>query len=116
MKKNEFNGINMLYHYFIFLHPDNFDSSITHPRNYSFLNYNRLMQYFEIDEIMKVFHDANRTYKIVLPAETGKTGGGGSKSDASELATVFGKGGKNPRKRRKSKSKKRGRKVRTRKN
>lgn len=116
MKKNEFNAINMLYHYFIFLHPDNFDSSITHPRNYSFLNYNRLMQYFEIDEIMKVFHDANRTYKIVLPAETGKTGGGGSKSDASELATVFGKGGKNPRKRRKSKSKKRGRKVRTRKN
>lgn len=114
MKKNEFNPINMLYHYFIFLHPDNFDSE--YQEDYYFLNYNRLMQYFEIDEIMKVFHDANRTYKIVLPAETGKTGGGGSKSDASELATVFGKGGKNPRKRRKSKSKKRGRKARTRKN
>lgn len=150
MKKFEFNPVNMLYHYFINLHPYNFKpnepvpygwerrtkdgkiyyqntmpienneklkpSQWNYPKDYSFLSYAKLIKYFNINEILEIFHDANSAYKIVLPAETGKTGGGGSKSDASELATVFGKGGKNPRKRRKSKSKKRGRKVRTRKN
>jgi hypothetical protein len=139
MKNNEYNPINMLYHYFINLHPYNFDSSM-YAEDYFFLNHNRLIKYFEIDEIVKVFHDANIKYKIRLPAETGKTGGG-SKDDKSSVykeepdskggkedldskggkeevdskggkKEIDSKGGKNPRKRRKSKSKKRGRKTR----
>ena len=83
MKNNEFNPVNMLYHYFINLHPYKVYNS-KYKEGYSFLNYAALMKYFNINEILKIFHDANSTYKIVLPARTGKTGGGSKEDEAKD--------------------------------
>jgi hypothetical protein len=79
-----------------------------YPEDYSFFNYNKLMNEFDMNNIFELIDAYNIGYKIILPARTGKTGGG-----SSVLEEAGGsKGGKNPRKRRKSKSKKRGRKIR----
>jgi hypothetical protein len=79
----DFNPINMLYHYFIQLHPSEFkldhlteyDKMNLIPEHYEFLYYDSLMNYFDSNKLIEIFKKYNEQYKITLTQATKKKGG-----------------------------------------
>lgn len=79
----DFNPINILYHYFIQLHPSEFkldhlteyDKMYLVPERYEFLYYDSLMNHFNINKLIEIFKKYNEQYKITLTQAT-KTKGG----------------------------------------
>ena len=102
---HEYNPINMLYHYFIQLHPNKFYYKTNlHIDKYEFLSYNRLNLYFYTNDIKSIFKIFNERHIITLMEPNVGEGGGGE---------IKKKGGRKKRKSKKRVNKKR---KRTRKN
>ena len=120
---HEYNPINMLYHYFIQLHPSEFkldylteyEKMHLVPEHYEFLSYDRLKKHFNSKELFKLFKKHNKKYGITLmEPNMGEGGGGGGGGGGEEGEEGEKKGGR--KKQRKSKKRVNKKRKRTRKN